>query len=96
MKEEGALDALIHEPARLRVMATLQACVAADFMFLAGVAGLTRGNLSAHMAQLVKAGYVSESKDFVDRKPRTEYRVTEEGKKAYKNYLKEWSKITRS
>jgi DNA-binding MarR family transcriptional regulator len=96
MTDEGALDALIHEPARLRVMATLQDCVAADFMFLAGVAGLTRGNLSAHMAQLVKAGYVSESKTFLDRKPRTEYRLTETGRKAYRNYLKAWSRITRS
>lgn len=96
MNEEGSLDALIHEPARLRLMATLQSCVAADFMFLAGVTGLTRGNLSTHMAQLVKAGYVSESKDFVDRKPRTEYRITEAGREAYKAYLKEWSRITGS
>lgn len=96
MIEKGSLDALIHEPARLRLMATLQACAAADFMFLAGVTGLTRGNLSAHMAQLLKAGYVSEFKDFVDRKPRTEYRITDAGRKAYKAYLKEWSRITGS
>lgn len=96
MKEERGLDPLIHEPARLRLMATLQTCVAADFMFLAGVTGLTRGNLSTHMAQLVKAGYVSETKEFVERKPRTEYRVTETGRRAYKTYLEEWSRITGS
>jgi DNA-binding PadR family transcriptional regulator len=46
------------------------------------------------MAKLVHAGYVSEAKDFVDRKPRTEYRITEAGRKAYKSYLKDWTKIT--
>jgi DNA-binding PadR family transcriptional regulator len=63
-------------------------------MFLAGVTGLTRGNLSTHMAKLTGAGYVSETKEFVDRKPRTEYRITEAGRKAYRAYLKEWSLIT--
>lgn len=94
-REPGpVLDGLIHEPARLRVMATLEECVAADFMFLAGVTGLTRGNLSTHMTRLVNAGYVSETKEFVDRKPRTEYRITEAGRKAYRTYVKEWSQIT--
>ena len=88
------LDALIHEPARLRIMAALDTCVAADFMFLVGVTRLTRGNLSTHMAKLVNASYVSEAKEFVDRKPRTEYRITEAGRKAYKSYLKDWTKIT--
>jgi DNA-binding MarR family transcriptional regulator len=91
---ESTLDGLIHEPARLRVMAALAECVAADFMFLAGITGLTRGNLSTHMTRLVNAGYVSETKEFVDRKPRTEYRITEVGRKAYRTYLKEWSQIT--
>jgi DNA-binding MarR family transcriptional regulator len=89
-----SLDLLIHEPARLRVMAALAECVAADFMFLAGATSLTRGNLSVHMARLVSAGYVAETKEFVDRKPRTEYRITEAGRKAYRAYLKEWSRIT--
>jgi len=92
--EAPELDPLIHEPARLRIMAALDSCVAADFMFLAGVTSLTRGNLSTHMARLVKAAYVSEAKEFVDRKPRTEYRITESGRKAYRSYLKEWTKIT--
>jgi DNA-binding MarR family transcriptional regulator len=93
-RKPAELDGLIHEPARLRLMAALDACVSADFMFLAGVTRLTRGNLSTHMAKLVNAGYVSEAKDFVARKPRTEYRITEPGRKAYRSYLKEWARIT--
>jgi len=88
------LNPLIHEPARLGIMAALMECTAADFMFLAGVTGLTRGNLSTHMARLTQADYVFESKEFVDRKPRTEYRITDNGKKAYKEYLREWSRLT--
>jgi DNA-binding MarR family transcriptional regulator len=93
-EEALQLDGLIHEPARLRIMATLEECVAADFMFLAGVTGLTRGNLSTHVARLLNAGYLSETKEFVDRKPRTEYRITDLGRKAYRDYLRDWSRIT--
>lgn len=88
------LNPLIHEPARLGIMAALVECNAADFMFLAGVTGLTRGNLSTHLAKLTQAEYVFESKDFIDRKPRTEYTITDAGRKAYKEYLKEWTRIT--
>lgn len=97
MKTNGngtSLNPLIHEPGRLRIMATLESCEGADFMFLAGVTELTRGNLSTHMTRLVNAGYVSETKEFVDRKPRTEYRITKQGRQAYKAYLKEWARIT--
>lgn len=88
------LNPLIHEPARLGIMAALVECRAADFMFLVGVTGLTRGNLSTHLARLTQAGYVFESKEFVERKPRTEYRITDVGQQAYKEYLKEWSRLT--
>jgi DNA-binding MarR family transcriptional regulator len=96
MKNETrpAINTLIHEPARLSIMATLDECLSVDFMFLAGVTSLTRGNLSTHLAKLVDAGYVSESKEFVERKPRSEYSITEQGRKAYKEYLKEWARIT--
>lgn len=96
MKANGSppeLDGLIHEPGRLRILAALYECATADFLFLSSLTGMTSGNFSTHMARLVKAGYVSETKTFVDRKPRTEYGITEHGRKAYKVYLKNLSLI---
>ena len=68
----------------------------ADFNFLLGTLALTRGNLSVHMAKLVAAGYVEEKKEFVDRKPHTEYRLSPAGRAAYKQYLRDWKKLTGS
>ncbi|HUX01282.1 MAG: transcriptional regulator [Phycisphaerae bacterium] len=76
------------------IVSVLAECETADFNFLLGTTGLTRGNLSAHMARLVSAGYVCESKTFLDRKPHTEYRLSPAGRKAFNQYLKSWRRLT--
>ena len=88
------LDPLIHEASRLTIMAVLNECEAADFNFLLGTSALTRGNLSAHMAKLVNADYVDEKKEFRNRKPHTEYRMTPAGRTAYRRYRKAWRNLT--
>jgi DNA-binding MarR family transcriptional regulator len=52
------LDRLIHEPARLLIVALLNGVKEADFLYLQKQAGLTKGNLSSHIAKLEEAGYV--------------------------------------
>jgi hypothetical protein len=47
------------------------------------------------MAKLVGAGYLDERKEFVDRKPHTEYAMTPDGRKAYKGYLTAWRSLTK-
>jgi len=91
---EMNLDPLIHESNRLKIMSVLAECEVADFGFILNAAALTRGNLSSHMAKLVQAGYIDEKKDFVERKPHTEYRLTPEGRNAYTKYCKQWHSIT--
>ena len=91
---DSGLDPLIHEAARLVIVSVLNECQVADFNFLLGTTGLTRGNLSVHMARLVAAGYVEEAKEFVDRKPHTEYRLTPAGRGAFKRYRKAWGQLT--
>jgi len=90
----NGLDALIHEAARLTIVSVLSECETADFNFLLATTGLTRGNLSAHMKRLVDAGYVTERKEFVDRKPHTEYRLSRIGRRAFKAYKKAWRQLT--
>jgi len=92
--EPVVLDPVIHEAARLSIVSVLSECGLASFNFVLGTTGLTRGNLSAHVAKLVAAGYVEESKQIVDRKLLTEYRLTDAGRKAFDQYRAEWTKLT--
>ena len=94
VRTEVELDPLIHEGNRLKIMSVLVECELADFGFILNATALTRGNLSSHMAKLVQAGYIEEKKNFVDRKPHTEYRLMPEGRDAYAQYRKQWRSIT--
>ena len=80
------IDRLIHEPARLLVLALLYVVESADFTFLMNQTGLTWGNLSAHMSKLEEAGYIQVEKSFKERKPYTLLRLTEDGRVAFRAY----------
>jgi DNA-binding transcriptional ArsR family regulator len=80
------IDRLLHEPARLQIMAHLRVLESADFLFLERHTGLTRGNLSSHMRKLEEAGHVEVEKKFVDRTPVTVYRLTASGRTAFDAY----------
>lgn len=81
-----SIDRLIHEPARLLLMANLAVVEEADFVFLANRTGLTAGNISSHMSRLERAGYVDVAKSFVGRRPRTTYALTDSGRAAFDRY----------
>ena len=80
------IDRMIHEPARLMIMAHLYVVESADFLFLMRQTGLTFGNLSSHMAKLEGAGYIEVVKDFIERKPHTMLRMTPRGRAAFEEY----------
>jgi DNA-binding MarR family transcriptional regulator len=80
------LDRLLHEPARLQIMAHLFVLEAADFLFLRRRTGLTKGNMSSHIRRLEEAGYVRVEKKFVERMPVTSYALTETGRTAFSAY----------
>ena len=80
------IDPLIHAPTRLKIMAYLSIVESADFTFLMRQTGITRGNLSVNLRKLEEAGYVSITKEFVDRIPRTLIRLTEAGSQAVQTY----------
>ena len=88
------LDPVIHQAARLAIVSVLRECGSASFNFVLGTTGLTRGNLSAHAAKLVAAGYVEENKRIVDRKLLTEYCLTKIGREAFDRYRADWSRLT--
>ena len=80
------IDRLIHEPARLMIMAQLYVVQSADFTFLLHQTGMTPGNLSAHLSKLEDAGYVEVTKEFIERKPHTALALTKQGRTAFKEY----------
>lgn len=80
------LDRLVHEPSRLLILSFLHGLASADFLFLLRQTGLTRGNLSSHVSKLEQAGLVVVEKTFVDKIPRTLYRITSEGQDALRRY----------
>jgi DNA-binding HxlR family transcriptional regulator len=77
------LDRVIHEPARLLLVALLSSVESADFLFLLKESGLTKGNLSVHLSRLEEAGYLWVEKTFRGKIPHTEYRLTPKGKSAF-------------
>ena len=72
----SGLDRVIHEPARLMLVALLSSVESADFLFLLKESDLTKGNLSVHLSRLEEAGYVQAEKTFRGKIPHTEYRLT--------------------
>jgi len=80
------IDRLVHEPARYLIMAYLYVVESADFLFLERQTGLTKGNLSSHLAKLESGGYVEILKEFVDKKPHTMLALIQAGRKAFEAY----------
>jgi len=80
------LDRVVHEPARLAILAVLSAADSVEFKFLEAATGLTKGNLSSHCSKLEAASYVEVEKAFRGKLPVTSYRITPAGKKAFTEY----------
>ncbi len=87
------IDRVIHEPARLLILAYLSVVESADFLFLMNQTHLTRGNLSAHLSKLEATGYVEIKKEFVEKIPRTLLSLTEEGRKAFQEYRRSMRQV---
>ena len=82
----AGIDRVIHEPARLAVATILLVVESADFLYLQRETGLTKGNLSFHLAKLEEAGYVTIEKTYKGRIPLTLVRLTEAGASALREY----------
>jgi len=85
----NSVDKIIHEPARLNIMAYLYVIECADFLFMMRQTGLTFGNLSAHLSKLETEGYIEIIKEFIGKKPHTMLKLTEKGRRAFDEYRKQ-------
>lgn len=82
------LDRVIHERVRLGIVAALAANDALTFNDLKKLLELTDGNLSVHARRLEEAGYIVCTKGYEGRVPKTEYKITPAGRRAFEKYLK--------
>ena len=81
------LDRLIHDRTRLAIISALAASSTLTFTELKQLLALSDGNLSVHARKLEDAGYVTCTKGFEGRLPRTEFALTESGHRALRQYL---------
>jgi DNA-binding HxlR family transcriptional regulator len=81
------LDNLIHERARLALISTLAVHGRMSFSELKTLLNMTDGNLSVQARKLEEAGYLSCDKQFEGRKPKTEFALTDQGRKALQRYV---------
>lgn len=84
------MNELIHQPTRLKIMATLNALrggAKLEFTELRRLLEVTDGNLGTHLSTLEKAGYVEIEKSFVAKKPRTRVSLTRAGRRAFEAHV---------
>lgn len=85
--EPEDLDRLIHERIRLGIVSALAAEDSLSFGDLKTILKTSDGNLSVHARKLEEAGYIAVRKGFEERKPKTDYSLTQQGRAALEKYL---------
>jgi DNA-binding MarR family transcriptional regulator len=91
-----ALDRLIHERMRLGILSALAVNPSLTFSDLKKLMGTTDGNLSVHARKLEDAEYISCTKRFEGRLPKTEYAITTTGRRALERYLDHMESLIRA
>jgi len=84
---ESSFDRLVYERVRLGMMSALAVREELTFSEMKALFGVSDGNLSAHARKLEEAGYLSCTKSFEGRRPKTVYRLTATGRTALNRYL---------
>lgn len=81
---------------RLGIMSVLLVNDWIDFTEMKSILNITDGNLASHSSALEKAGYIEVKKEFVGKKPKTSYRVTNTGRTAFVSHLNNLEKLIKS
>jgi DNA-binding HxlR family transcriptional regulator len=81
------LDRLIHDRIRLGILGALAVNSSLSFGELKAMLETSDGNLSVHARKLEEARFIACKKSFEGRIPRTEFRITDAGRKALESYL---------
>ncbi len=83
------LDETVLSRPRLSILAALVARDAVDFTFLQKNLGISDGNLSTHLRKLEAENYIRSEKVLVNRKPKTWFQITAEGRRALERLFRQ-------
>jgi DNA-binding MarR family transcriptional regulator len=86
-------DRLIHERIRLGIVSALAVNDSLTFADLKRVLQTSDGNISVHARKLEEADYIRCTKSFAGRVPRTEYKLTAQGRRAFEQYLEQMERF---
>ncbi|MET3733084.1 winged helix-turn-helix domain-containing protein [Moheibacter stercoris] len=92
----GIIDGLnknFENRVRIGIMSVLMVNDWVDFTEMKDLLQVTDGNLASHSSALEKVEYIEIKKEFVGKKPRTSYRVTQQGKRAFQDHLSALEKL---
>ena len=81
-------DAVLSRP-RLSILGALLGNEAVDFTFLQKNLGISDGNLGTHLRKLETAGYILSKKVFVNRRPKTWFEITKDGRRALEQLFRQ-------
>jgi DNA-binding MarR family transcriptional regulator len=87
------LNKLVHQSTRLQIFAYLYTHGETSFSELVDELDQTEGNMSSHLQQMEEAGAVEVKKEFVERKPRTSYELTDEGERMFEDHIESLEEI---
>jgi DNA-binding transcriptional ArsR family regulator len=90
------LDRLIHERMRLAIVSALAVNESLTFNELKALLDTTDGNLSVHARKLEEAHYITCTKSFEGRLPKTVYRLSPAGRAALERYLDHMEALIRA
>ena len=90
------IDPVIHTPTRLTVLIYLYVVESVDYVFLQRMTGLPWGSLATHINKLEEAGYIAIEKGYQGKKPHTMISMTEQGRKAFREYKDRMQEILSS
>ena len=90
------IDKTIHEKARLSIMTLLAARGEWSFQDMKSELSMSDGNLITHLRTLATAGFVQEARDDSGSRPRTTYKITAAGRKAFTTYIDLLESIVKS
>ena len=91
-----SLDRLIHERLRLGIVSALAVNDSLSFSDLKKLMKTTDGNLSVHARKLEEAEYITCTKSFEGRMPKTQYSLTATGRRALERYLDHMEALIRA
>ncbi len=87
------IDKAFESRIRLGIMSVLVLNEWVDFKSLKEYLDITDGNLASHLKVLTEKKIIETKKQFIARKPNTSYRVTEYGRKLFKQHIAALEKL---